>query len=154
MDNYAYEDAEILLVEDNPADLQLTLHVLKKHRLANRIQVARDGAEALDFIFSTGPREGKPRASLKVILLDVKLPKVSGMEVLRKIKSDPLTRTIPVVLLTSSREQRDVEEGYNLGANSYIVKAVDFEHFAKCVADIGLYWLLQNEVPKHGHHDE
>lgn len=144
-----YQDAEILLVEDNPADLQLTMHVLKKHRLANRIEVARDGVEALDYIFSTGARAGRPKPILKVILLDVKLPKISGLEVLEKIKSDPASRTIPVVLLTSSREERDVEEGYRLGANSYIVKPVDFEQFTKCVGEIGLYWLLQNEVPKH-----
>ena len=139
---------EILLVEDNPNDVELTLHALKKNNIANRIEIVRDGAEALDFIFCTGAYA--PRNidhAPKVILLDLKLPKVDGLEVLRQIKSDPRTRTIPVVVLTSSREERDIVESYNLGVNSYIVKPVDFEQFTEAVRHLGLYWLLLNQPP-------
>jgi two-component system, response regulator len=139
---------EILLVEDNPSDIELTLHAFSKHKLTNRIHVVRDGAEALDFIFGTGAYAGRDVADRpKVILLDIKLPKVDGLEVLRRIKDDPRTRTIPVVLLTSSREERDIIDGYNLGGNSYIVKPVEFDQFTDAVRELGMYWLLLNEPP-------
>jgi two-component system response regulator len=139
---------EILLVEDNPADVELALHALKKNNLANRIQVVRDGAEALDYIFATGVYAGRDiNHSPKVILLDLKLPKVSGLDVLRRIKSDERTRSIPVVVLTSSREERDVVESYKLGVNSYIAKPVDFDQFTEAVRQLGLYWLLLNQPP-------
>jgi len=140
---------EILLVEDNPNDVELTLHALKKHNLANRIEVVRDGAEALEFIFCTGAYAHRHiENSPKVILLDLKLPKVDGLEVLRRVKSDPRTRTIPVVVVTSSREERDIVESYKLGVNSYITKPVDFEQFTEAVRQLGLYWLLLNQPPK------
>jgi two-component system, response regulator len=139
---------EILLVEDNPNDVELTLHALKKNNLANRIQIVRDGAEALEYLFGSGADAGgdinhKP----KVILLDLKLPKVDGMEVLKRIKADERTRSIPVVVLTSSREERDIVESYRLGVNSYIAKPVDFEQFTEAVRQLGLYWLLLNQPP-------
>jgi CheY-like chemotaxis protein len=141
---------EILLVEDNPHDLELTLRALRKANLTNRIQVARDGVEALEFIFGEGAYANrKIEDAPRVILLDLKLPKVDGMEVLQRIKSDNRTRTIPVVMLTSSKEQRDVLESYKLGVNSYIVKPVNFERFVAAVQDLGMYWLLLNEAP-HG----
>ena len=140
---------EILLVEDNPHDLELAKRALRKSNLANRIQVARDGAEALDFIFGEGDHAGRPvEDTPKVILLDLKLPKVDGLEVLRRIKEDPRTKSIPVVMLTSSKEQNDVVESYKLGVNSYIVKPVNFERFAEAVQQLGFYWLLLNEPPK------
>jgi two-component system response regulator len=142
-------EIEILLVEDNPNDVELTLRAFGKANLSNRIQVARDGAEALEFIFCEGPHAGrKMENGPKVVLLDLKLPKVDGLEVLQRIKGDPRTRMIPVVVLTSSREQRDVVESYNLGVNSYIVKPVNFERFVEAVEQLGLYWLLMNEPPK------
>ena len=140
-----YRETDILLVEDNPSDLKLALHSFKQHGFAHRVEIARDGAEALDFIFGTGPYAGRPRVKApRVILLDLQLPKVSGLEVLKRLKSDPQTRSIPVVILTSSRENRDLTEAYRLGANSYIVKPVDFEQFTKCVQEIGVYWLVSN----------
>ena len=143
------QGAEILLVEDNPDDLEMTLHALRKMKLANNIQVARDGVEALDFIFCRGLHTGrKVENGPKVVLLDLKLPRVDGLEVLRTIKSDPHTRKIPVVVLTSSKEQSDVVETYHLGVNSYIVKPVNFDAFAKVVQELGLYWLLLNQPPK------
>ena len=139
---------EILLVEDNPNDVKLALHALKKNNIANRIEVVRDGAEALEFIFATGAYADRQNAeNPRVILLDLKLPKVDGLEVLRQIKSDPRTRAIPVVALTSSREDRDIVESYNLGVNSYIVKPVDFEQFNESVRQLGMYWLLLNQPP-------
>jgi two-component system response regulator len=139
---------EILLVEDNPNDEELALHALKKNNLANHIQVARDGAEALEFIFGTGVYAGRQvKNGPKVILLDLKLPKVDGLEVLRRIKADPHTHGIPVVILTSSREERDVVESYQLGVNSYVTKPVDFEQFTEAVRQLGLYWLLLNQPP-------
>ncbi len=140
---------EILLVEDNPDDVELTMRALRKHHLANRIEVARDGAEALEFLFCEVQHadrncEERPR----VILLDLKLPKVDGLEVLRRIRSDPRTQTIPVVVLTSSREPRDLEESYRLGVNSFITKPVDFAQFTEAVRTVGLYWLLLNEPPE------
>lgn len=145
---------EILLVEDNPNDVELTLYALKKNKIANSIQVARDGAEALEFIFGTGQYDGrKLRNGPKLILLDLKLPKVDGLEVLRRLKSEQRTRSIPVVILTSSREERDIVESYDLGVNSYIVKPVDFEQFTEAARQLGLYWLLLNE-PSVPHDDD
>lgn len=141
--------AEILLVEDNPNDLELTQRALRKANLANNIHVARDGAEALDFLFCEGPYANRQiEDGPKVILLDLKLPKVDGLEVLRRIKTDDRTKSIPVVVLTSSKEQKDVVESYQLGVNSYIVKPVNFEGFANAVQEIGMYWLLLNQAPK------
>jgi CheY-like chemotaxis protein len=140
---------EILLVEDDPQDLELMLRALRKAKLSNRIQVARDGEEALDFIFCKGPHADRNiENSPKVVLLDLKLPKVDGLEVLDKIKSDSRTRATPVVVLTSSREQKDIIESYRRGVNSYIVKPVNFERFAEAVGELGLYWLLHNQPPK------
>ncbi len=139
-----YKDVEILLVEDNPHDVELTLRALKKHNLANKVQVVKDGAEALDFIFQTGSFASRTN-QLKVILLDLKLPKVSGLEVLQRLKQEEHTRSIPVVVLTSSHEDRDIQECYRLGVNSYVVKPVEFEAFAKTVAEMGFYWLLVNK---------
>ena len=139
---------ELLLVEDNPQDLELALRALRKANLTNSIHVARDGAEALDFIFCEGAHTARTMENgPKVILLDLKLPKVDGLEVLKRIKSDPRTRMIPVVMLTSSKEQNDVVESYQLGINSYIVKPVNFESFAAAVSQLGFYWLLLNEPP-------
>jgi two-component system, response regulator len=144
-----FGETEILLVEDNPTDLELALRVFEKHRITNRIEVARDGREALDFLFGEGAHAGRGTIQIpKVILLDLKLPKIGGMEVLRRIKSDPHTRTIPIVVLTSSREEKDLRESYQLGVNSYIVKPVDFDQFSDCLRDIGMYWLLSNAPPK------
>ncbi|HEX8898049.1 MAG TPA: response regulator [Chthoniobacterales bacterium] len=141
--------AEILLVEDNPNDLELTQRALRKANLANNIHVARDGAEALEFLFCEGAHaKRKIEDGPKVILLDLKLPKVDGLEVLRRIKTDERTKSIPVVVLTSSKEQKDVVESYQLGVNSYIVKPVNFEGFAAAVQEIGMYWLLLNQAPK------
>jgi two-component system response regulator len=140
---------ELLLVEDNPQDLELALRALRKANLSNRIHVARDGAEALEFIFCEGTHAARRITDgPKVILLDLKLPKVDGLEVLKLIKGDPRTKMIPVVVLTSSKEQSDVVESYQLGVNSYIVKPVNFEQFAEAVRDLGLYWLLLNQPPK------
>ena len=140
---------EILLVEDNVQDLELTLRALRQANLANRIHVARDGAEALEFIFCEGPyAKRKIGDGPKVILLDLKLPRVDGLEVLKRLKGDPRTKMIPVVMLTSSKEQRDVVESYQLGVNSYLVKPVNFERFTTSVRDLGLYWLLLNHPPK------
>ncbi len=137
---------EILLVEDNPDEVELTVRGLKKKNIANRIEVVRDGAEALEFVFATGRYAARDiNHHPKVILLDLKLPKVDGMEVLRRIRADQRTRTIPVVILTSSREERDVIESYRLGVNSYITKPVDFAQFTDVVAELGLYWVLLNE---------
>jgi CheY-like chemotaxis protein len=142
-------EIEILLVEDNADDLEMALHALRKMNLANRIQVARDGVEALDFIFCRGPfADRKMENGPKVVLLDLKLPKVDGLEVLRAIKTDPRTKKIPVVVLTSSKEQNDVVTSYHLGVNSYIVKPVNFVQFAEAVQKLGLYWLLLNQPPK------
>ena len=137
---------EILLVEDNPNDVELTLHALRKNHISNRIHVVRDGVEALEFIFCTGAyAERNIQETPKVILLDLKLPKVDGLEVLQRIKEDPRFRATPVVVLTSSREERDVVESYRLGVNSYIVKPVDFKKFTEAVQQMGLYWLLLNQ---------
>jgi CheY-like chemotaxis protein len=142
---------EILLVEDNRYDEELTLHALQAHNVANHILVAHDGAQALDYLFGTGEYAGRDVTDTpKVILLDLKLPKVDGLEVLRQVKSDPRTKAIPVVVLTSSREERDIVESYALGVNSYIVKPVDFQQFSAVVQHLGLYWLLYNQPPQIG----
>jgi len=140
---------EILLVEDNLEDLELARRALRKANLTNRIHVARDGQEALDFIFCEGEYDvRRVEESPKVILLDLKLPKVDGLEVLRRMKADPRTSLIPVVVLTSSKEQNDVVESYRLGVNSYIVKPVNFESFSAAVQQLGMYWLQLNHSPK------
>jgi two-component system, response regulator len=139
-------EAEILLVEDNPQDAELTLYALEKNRFAHGIVVARDGAEALDYLFATGAYEGRRVEDVpRLVLLDLKLPKVDGIDVLRRLKSDPRLRSVPVVMLTSSREERDIRESYHLGVNSYIVKPVDFDEFSAAVGRIGRYWLSLNE---------
>jgi two-component system response regulator len=142
------QSLEILLVEDNPDDVELTLHAFKKHKLTNRIQVCRDGAEALDYIFGEGEFQGRNIDNVpRVVLLDLKLPKIGGLEVLKRIKADPRTQKIPVVVLTSSKEESDLVESYRLGVNSYIVKPVNFEQFTEAVQKVGLYWLLLNQAP-------
>ena len=142
------DSIEILLVEDNPNDEELTLYALKRNNISNHIRVVRDGAEALEYLFCTGPYAHREiNNPPKVVLLDLKLPKVDGLEVLKKIKADARTRTIPVVMLTSSREERDIIESYQLGVNSYIVKPVDFEQFTDVVRQLGLYWMLLNQTP-------
>ena len=143
-----FSDVEILLVEDNPNDAELALRALKKNNLANKIHHVKDGAEALEFIFARGAYSGRNIGNKpKVVFLDLKLPKVDGLEVLRKIKSDERTRIIPIVVLTSSHEERDMVESYKFGVNSYIVKPVDFDKFMKAVADLGMYWMLLNKQP-------
>ncbi len=139
---------EMLLVEDNPDDVELTLRALRKSNFTNPIRVLRDGAEALDYIFGADAA-GDPNLTGGpiVMLLDLKLPRIGGIEVLRRVKSDPRTMTMPVVVMTSSREDSDLRETYKLGANSYIVKPVDFDQFNKAVTEIGLYWLLINQHP-------
>lgn len=140
---------EILLVEDNPRDLEITLRALKKHNLANHVVHFKDGQEALDWIFAVGEYAERELNHLpKVVLLDLKLPKVDGIEVLRALRADPRTRRLPVVVLTSSREEQDVVRAYDLGVNSYIVKPVDFENFSAAVAQTGHYWLLLNQDPR------
>jgi two-component system response regulator len=140
---------EILLVEDNPNDVELTLRAFDKHKLANLIHVARDGQEALDYLFG-GSDENADYARPKVILLDLKLPKVDGLEVLRELRASDSFHNIPVVVLTSSREERDIVESYDLGVNSYIVKPIEFDKFVETVQTLGLYWLLLNEAPLAG----
>jgi CheY-like chemotaxis protein len=140
---------EILLVEDDPQDLELALRALRKGNLTNRIEVVRDGAKAMEFIFSEGEYAGRHLENgPKVILLDLKLPKVDGLEVLRRLKSDERTKSIPIVVLTSSKENSDVSESYRLGVNSYLVKPVNFESFVAAVQNFGMYWLLLNQPPK------
>lgn len=141
-------EIEILLVEDNAHDAELTMRALKKQHIANNLFHLKDGAAALEFLFGTGDFEGRNTANKpKVILLDLKMPKVNGIEVLEKIKSNPLTSDIPVVILTSSKENPDIKKCYSLGANSYIVKPVEFHNFSKAVAEVGLYWGLLNQPP-------
>ena len=140
---------EILLVEDNPDDLEMALHALGKMNLANHIQVAHDGVDALDFIFCRGPHVDRNMENgPKLVMLDLKLPRMDGLEVLRAIKADPRTKAIPVVVLTSSKEQNDVVQSYHLGVNSYIVKPVNFTQSAESVQKLGMYWLLLNQSPK------
>jgi CheY-like chemotaxis protein len=138
------EEIEVLFVEDNPEDAELTLATLRKSRFVNRIHHVEDGAAALEFLFGDGTRPGR---GARLILLDLKLPKVDGLEVLTRLKGDARTRGIPVVVLTSSREDRDLEEAYRLGVNSYIVKPVAFDRFSDAVQQLGLYWLLVNKTP-------
>lgn len=141
----------ILLVEDNPDDELLTRRALKKNNIGNEVVVARDGAEALDYLFGTGVYEGRDLNVMpQVILLDLKLPKVDGLEVLRRLRSDERTSLLPVVILTSSKEQQDLVDGYGYGANSYIRKPVDFAQFMEAVRQLGLYWLVLNETPRQG----
>jgi CheY-like chemotaxis protein len=144
----APDNVEILLVEDNPADVELTMHALRRNNLANRIHVARDGEEALDFLFCRGSHskrsfDNPPR----MVLLDLKLPKVDGLEVLRQLKGDSRTKAIPVVILTSSKEDRDMVSGYRFGVNSYIQKPVDFTAFRETIKQLGLYWMVVNQPP-------
>jgi len=143
-----FEQVEILLVEDNPTDAELTMRALRRKNLANNLVWVTDGAEALEFIQCNGRYEGRNNGTPKLVLLDLKLPKVDGIEVLRSFKSDVRTRTIPVVMLTSSQEERDIVESYKLGVNSYIVKPVDFDKFLEMVSQVGLYWSLVNKVPR------
>ncbi|MEO8085739.1 MAG: response regulator [Bacteroidota bacterium] len=143
-------EIQILLVEDNKSDAKLTIRALKKHNLANNLIHLIDGAQALEFIFGKGEFAGrnidnKPR----VIFLDLKMPKVSGLEVLRTIKSDERTKLIPVVMMTSSKEEKDIIESHKLGVNSYVVKPVDFENFSKTITDLGFYWMVVNTPPQH-----
>ncbi len=139
---------EILLVEDNPADVELTLHALRREKLANKIEVVGDGEEALDFLFCRNHFSGRSfDRPPRLVLLDLKLPKVDGMEVLRAIKADPRTRAIPVVILTASKEEKDLINGYQLGVNAYIQKPVDFEKFRDIVRQLGLFWLVVNQPP-------
>ncbi len=143
------DEVEILLVEDSPTDAELTIRALKERKLANSLVLVRDGAEALDFVFGGGRYSGRSTEKQpRVILLDLKLPKVDGFEVLRRLKADERTKAIPVVVLTSSTEERDVVESYKLGVNSYINKPVDFDKFVDAVAELGLYWLLLNKSPR------
>jgi two-component system, response regulator len=140
------EKVEIVLIEDNPADVELTLKALKKNNLENHVRVLTDGEEAVDYLLTTCASPGRPGCP-HLILLDLKLPKVSGLEVLEKIRSDQRTKMIPVVVLTSSAEEKDRIESYKLGVNSYIVKPVEFDNFAKVVSQIGFYWVLLNKPP-------
>ena len=141
-------EVEILLVEDNPNDAELALRALKKHNLANHVAVVTDGEEALEFVFARGKYGHRNIGNgPRIILLDLKLPKVDGLEVLRAIKSDPRTKIIPVIVLTSSKEEKDIVESYKLGVNSYILKPVDFDKFVDAVKEIGYYWLLLNQSP-------
>ena len=144
-------DKVILLVEDNPDDEALTLRALKKNNIQNRVIVAHDGVEAQDYLFGKGIYAGRNTGDLpQLVLLDLKIPRVNGLEVLAKLRADKRTRLLPVVILTSSREEQDIMEGYGLGANSYICKPVDFEQFSEAVRQLGLYWLVLNEPPPEG----
>jgi len=148
-------DMEILLIEDNPEDVEITLRAFRKHHLANKVHVVRDGEEALECLFGTGRYCGSSAcANIKLILLDLKLPKIDGLEILQKCKTDPRTKKIPVVVLTSSREERDLVQSYNFGVNSYVVKPVDFPQFSDAVSHLGLYWMLINQVPAELVHSE
>ncbi len=139
---------EILLVEDNPDDVELTLRAFRKSKIANEIVVAHDGVEALDYLFATGQHAGRDNRTLpQLVLLDLKLPRIDGLQVLERIRANPKTKLLPVVILTSSTEEPDLKTGYRLGANSYIRKPVDFQEFVVAVSRIGLYWLLLNQPP-------
>lgn len=146
-----FAEVEILFAEDNPRDAELTLRALRRMNLANRLHWVKDGAEALEFLFGEGRYAGRDAAqTLRLVLLDIKMPKVDGIEVLRRLKSDERTRMTPVVVMTSSAEERDMLESYRLGANGYVVKPVQFEAFVEAAARIGLYWLLTNRTPGAG----
>jgi len=141
-------EMDILLVEDNPEDVEITLRAFQKHHIANKIHVVRDGEEALECLFSTGRyADCSPCENTRLILLDLKLPKIDGLEVLQRCKTDPRTKHIPIVVLTSSREEEDLARSYNFGVNSYVVKPVDFPQFSDAVRQVGLYWMLLNQVP-------
>jgi two-component system response regulator len=142
-----YKQVEILYAEDNPADAELTLYTLKTRNIANNIVWVRDGVEALDFIKYRGRYSGRTEGMPKMVLLDLKMPKMDGIDVLRALKADEDTRGIPVVIMTSSHEETDLVRSYKLGVNSYIVKPVDFDNFAKMVTEVGLYWMLSNKTP-------
>ena len=142
-----FEVVDILLVEDSDADAELTLRALRKARLANRVVWVKDGQEALDFLYSEGTYAGKPQSRPRLVLLDLKLPRLNGIDVLRRLKSDEKRKSIPVVMLTSSSEERDIVESYALGVNSYLIKPVDFNKLGEQVVNAGLYWLLANKVP-------
>jgi two-component system response regulator len=142
------DNKSILLVEDNPDDEALTLRALKKNNIRNEVVVARDGAEALDYLFGTGPYVGRDMSVMPTVtLLDIKLPKIDGLEVLRRMRADERTKLLAVVILTSSKEEQDLTDGYKLGASSYIRKPVDFSQFTEAVRELGLYWLVLNETP-------
>ena len=144
----ANKTVEILLIEDNPNDIELTLYALKKYRVAERVDIVRDGVEALEYLFCTGMYTHRQTEDVpKLILLDLKLPKMDGLEVLRHIKANTRTQSIPVIALTSSREEADVRESYRLGVNSYIVKPIDFESFTELIRRLGTYWLIHNQFP-------
>lgn len=141
-------EIEILLVEDNPGDAEMTIRALRKNNLANNLLHLKDGAQALDFIFAQGEYANRTNKNLpKIVVLDLKMPKVNGIEVLHRIKNDERTRKMPVVVLTSSKEDPDVDECYRLGVNSYVVKPVEFDEFFKAVSDLGLYWMIVNQNP-------
>jgi two-component system, response regulator len=143
------QEVEVLLVEDNDSDAEMTIRALKKNNLANRLLHVKDGAEALDFIFCEGEYAGRQiEHTPKVILLDLKMPKVNGIEVLQKVKSDARTKKIPIVMLTSSKEDPDIQECYGLGVNGYVVKPVEFDEFHKAISDLGLYWMIVNQPPQ------
>lgn len=144
------EEKRIVLVEDQPDDELLVIRALRKHHIGNEIEVARDGAEALDLLLGQGPGNGDARALPQVVLLDLMLPKVDGFEVLRRLRAQPRTRHLPVVVLTSSDEERDLVESYRFGANSFVQKPVDFHEFSEAVRQLGLYWMLINRVPDPG----
>jgi len=142
------QEVEILLVDDNASDVELTVRALRRHKLANSIHIAEDGQQALDFVFCRGAYSGRTFATPpKVIFLDLKMPKVDGIDVLRAIRGDARTKAIPVVILTSSKEQRDIVEGYKLGVNAYIQKPVDFEEFRRVIEQVGMFWLVVNQPP-------
>ena len=144
-----FEQIEILLAEDNAADAEMTLRALRRNNLANKVHWVKDGEEALDYVLCRGGYAGRnPESPPKLVLLDIKMPKVDGIEVLRQLKSGEKTRSIPIVVMTSSNEERDIVQSYQLGVNSYIVKPVQFEAFLEIVAKIGLYWVITNRVPQ------
>jgi two-component system response regulator len=147
MSDGTYEPVEILLVEDNPQDAEITLRALKRANFANHVQWLKDGEEALAFRFSEGPYADQPQPRPRVMLLDIKMPKVDGIEVLKRIKADSRTRSIPVVMLTSSKEETDLVRSYDLGVNSYLVKPVDFQRFSEEVTRVGYYWVAMNQMP-------
>jgi CheY-like chemotaxis protein len=142
-----YQHVEILLVEDSSADAEMTLRTLKRRGIANNVEWVRDGVEAIDYLFCQGNYAGRTNGHPKLVLLDLKMPRMDGLQVLEQMKADPHTRTIPVVMMTSSREEGDLLASYSLGVNSYVVKPVDFAEFAEIVAQVGMYWLIANQVP-------
>lgn len=144
----SYQQVDILLAEDSTADAEMTLRTLKRRGIANNIEWVRDGVEALDYLRSEGAYSGRPSGYPKLVLLDLKMPRMDGLQVLQKMKADIRTKTIPVVMMTSSREEGDLVSSYQLGVNSYVVKPVDFTEFAETVAQVGMYWMIANEAPE------